>query len=109
LVNLLSVLKEQGFKFLINHFGVKASLFELLSEIKIDYIKTDSSFFLAEKNSILCETLILMMHKLKVEVIVDLPKKGKIDLFKHYECDYLQELPLPKNEFVKLLNTTIHN
>jgi diguanylate cyclase (GGDEF)-like protein/PAS domain S-box-containing protein len=109
LVNLLSVLKEQGFKFLINHFGMKASLFELLSEIKIDYIKTDSSFFLAEKNSILCETLILMMHKLKVKVIVDLPKKGKIDLFKHYECDYLQELPLPKNEFVKLLNTTIHN
>jgi diguanylate cyclase (GGDEF)-like protein/PAS domain S-box-containing protein len=108
-VNLLSVLKEQGFKFLINHFEMKTSLFELLSEIKVDYIKIDSIFLLKEKNSILCEMLVLMMHKLKVEIIVDLPNKGKIDLLKHYKCDYLQELPLPKDEFEKLLNLTFDN
>lgn len=109
LANFLSNLKEQGFKLLINHFGMKTSLFQLLSEIKVDYIKIDSSFLLTEKNSILCETLIIMMHKLKVEVIVDVPKKRQTDVLKNYECDYLQELPLPKNEFVKLLSTILDN
>jgi EAL domain-containing protein (putative c-di-GMP-specific phosphodiesterase class I) len=107
LVNLLSVLKEQGFKFLINHFEMKTSLFELLSEIKVDYIKTDSSFLLAEKNSILCETLILMMHKLEVEVIADFSIKGNLDLLKDFAFDYSQEPPVSKNEFVKLFSIAL--
>ena len=96
----------------IDDFGTGYSSLSCLKQFDIDYLKIDQSFVRNldhDKNDLaLCEAIIVMAHKLDIEVIAEGVENEHQDrLLKRFGCDYGQGYhyakPLPATEFESLL------
>lgn len=87
--------KENGMQVALDDFGTGYSSLSYIREYDIDYIKIDRSFVckLTASNDTyaLCEAIIVMAHKLRIEVIAEgIETQQQLDLLKTAGCDYGQ-------------------
>ena len=101
-----------GIQISIDDFGTGYSSLAYLRDFDIDYLKIDRSFVSnledGKDNLALCEAIIVMAHKLGMEVIAEgVETEAQRDLLLASGCDfaqgYLFSKPVPPEEFEKLL------
>ncbi|WP_172592308.1 sensor domain-containing protein [Nitrosomonas supralitoralis] len=104
---------NNGIDVSIDDFGTGFSSLSYLKAFDIDYLKIDRSFISnLTKNTTdpaLVEAIILMAQKLNIKTIAEgVETREQQDLLIELGCDYAQghfySLPLPENEFEKLIN-----
>lgn len=114
---------EAGIQVALDDFGTGYSAMSYLQKFDIDYIKIDQSFVnkLSSKSKskyqalALCEAMIVMAHKLGMQVIAEgVETTEQWELLKGINCDYAQgyliSKPVSHEEFEKLLKNKIeHN
>jgi diguanylate cyclase (GGDEF)-like protein len=109
----LNYFRDSGIQVALDDFGTGYSSLSYLQEFDIDYIKIDKSFVSTlapnSNNLVLCETMIIMAHKLNLKVIAEgVETIEQRDLLYKAGCDfaqgYLFSKPLPANDFSKLFN-----
>ena len=88
-------LREAGAQILIDDFGTGYSSLSYLKKLNADYIKIDQSFVqnlsLYSEDMVLCETIILMAHKLGLKVIAEgIETQEQSNLLESIGCDYGQ-------------------
>jgi diguanylate cyclase (GGDEF)-like protein len=88
-------LREAGAQILIDDFGTGYSSLSYLKKLSADYIKIDQSFVqnlsLYSEDMVLCETIILMAHKLGLKVIAEgIETQEQSNLLQSIGCDYGQ-------------------
>ena len=107
-------LKEAGIQLALDDFGTGYSSLPNLKHYAIDYIKIDKVFvknLIPDSDDlIMCETIIMMAHKLNIYVIAEgVETKQQFELLKSIDCDFGQgnyfSVPLKIDE---LLNTKIN-
>jgi len=108
----LDKLKDAGFFFSIDDFGTGYSSLSYLQDVEFDYLKIDKAFIDSIetnfKNQALCEAIIVMAHKLNMQVIAEgIEHKKQYDLLTQMGCDYCQgyyySKPLPEDQFLRFL------
>ncbi|MES2580377.1 MAG: EAL domain-containing protein, partial [Pseudomonadota bacterium] len=87
--------RDAGIQVAIDDFGTGYSSLSYLKKYDIDYIKIDQSFvknMTANSSDLgLCEAIILMAHKLGMQVIAEgVETQGQYDLLAAAGCDYAQ-------------------
>ncbi len=94
-IELLPAFQDHGIQVALDHFGTGYSCLTCLNSFNIDYLKIAPSFVQQVKADssefILCEAIIVMAHKLGIEVIaegVETPLQR--DLLASIGCDYGQ-------------------
>jgi diguanylate cyclase (GGDEF)-like protein len=92
---ILNDLREAGAQFLLDDFGTGYSSLLYLKKLDVDYIKIDKSFIQNLSSDfediVLCEAIIVMAHKLGMEVIAEgIETKQQQDLLIKIGCDYGQ-------------------
>lgn len=108
----LNNLQKGGIQLAIDDFGTGYASMAFLNKFKVDYLKIDQSFVqntTANVNSrIFAETIIVMAHKLGLEVIAEgVETVEQKDWLKAAGCDYGQgyffSRPVSSRDFEKLL------
>lgn len=96
----------------IDDFGVGYSSLSSLRRFAIDHLKIDQSFIQSmeteHNNLVLCETIIMMAHKLGLQVTAEgIETEGQHRALLEYGCDhgqgFLYSAPLPATEFENYL------
>mgnify|MGYP000338319851 FL=1 len=104
--------RDNGIQVAIDDFGTGYSTLSYLNKFDIDYLKIDRSFISnlsAEANELaLCEAIIVMAHKLGLEVIAEgIETEQQKQLLVNAGCDFGQGFlfskPVPVMEFEQLL------
>lgn len=102
--------RRAGVEIAIDDFGTGYSSLAYIKEFNIDYLKIDQSFtrnlFPGSKELALSETIVVMAHKLGLQVIAEgVETQPQLDLLTAMNCDYGQgylfSKPLPANEFAQ--------
>ncbi|KEF39100.1 EAL domain-containing protein [Schinkia azotoformans MEV2011] len=113
-IHIITSLKKQGFKILIDDFGKGHSNLSYIQQLPIDSIKIDRSFISdipQNKNNIaLTKAMIAMAHELQLTVVAEgVETKEQLEFLDNHNCDYAQGFylsrALPSEEIVKLLLT----
>jgi diguanylate cyclase (GGDEF)-like protein len=108
----LLAFRDAGIQVSLDDFGTGYSSLSYLKKFDIDYIKIDQSFVrnmdTDADNLTLCESIILMAHKLGLKVIAEgVETTAQRDLLAGAGCDfaqgYLYSRPIPAMEFEALL------
>ncbi|HUW38501.1 MAG TPA: EAL domain-containing protein, partial [Rhodocyclaceae bacterium] len=108
----LLAFRDKGIQVSLDDFGTGYSSLSYLKKFDIDYLKIDQSFVRnlapASDDLALCEAIIVMAHKLGLQVIAEGVETGvQRDLLAAAGCGYGQgylfSRPLPKEEFEILL------
>ena len=107
----LCAYRDAGVQIALDDFGTGYSSLSYLQKYAINYLKIDKSFVdnLTDhsNNLVLCEAMILMAHKLGMQVVAEgIETLQQSDLLKRIGCDYGQgylfSKPVPSDEFAKL-------
>lgn len=102
---------QQGLQIAIDDFGTGYSSLAYLKKFDIDYVKIDRSFTSniqpGSDDMVLCEAIIVMAHKLGLQVIAEgVETVEQRDLLLAAGCDYAQgylfSRPVPPEELEKL-------
>lgn len=108
----IDAFKRAGFNFSIDDFGTGFSALSSLQKIQFNYLKIDKSFIdsleVTFGNQALCEAIIMMAHKLDMEVIAEgIEREEQYELLKSMGCDYCQGYyfakPMPRQAFFDLV------
>lgn len=108
-------LRQSGFMIAIDDFGTGYSSLSYLKKFQIDFIKIDQSFVshlaLGSNDLALCEAMIVMAHKLGIQVIAEgVETIEQRDLLIAAGCDYAQgylfSKPVTAEEFEKLFSNS---
>ena len=100
--------RDKGIEVAIDDFGTGYSSLSYLKKFHIDYIKIDKSFVdnlaTSSQDTILCEAMIAMAHKLDIKVIAEgIEEETQKEILQSMECDYGQGYfyakPLPADTF----------
>jgi diguanylate cyclase (GGDEF)-like protein len=111
-ITMLDNLKALGIKLSLDDFGTGFSSFSYLHRFPMDTLKVDRSFVSnmhqSEKNWEIVSTIILLAHKLDMDVVAegietDLEKLALTSLACEYGQGYLFAKPLPAKEVERLL------
>lgn len=111
----LQKLKNSGFQLALDDFGTGYSSLSYLHKFDIDYIKIDKSFVQGLELDVtkkeLCEIIIVLAHKLSIEVIAEgVETTAQMDFLLNARCDYgqgfLWSKALPIDQFESFLNTS---
>jgi diguanylate cyclase (GGDEF)-like protein/PAS domain S-box-containing protein len=111
-LQLLLALRDRGMQVALDDFGTGYSSLSYLKKFDIDYIKIDQSFVrnlaLDSDDFVLCEAMIVMAHKLGLQVIAEgIETEQQKSLLQRIECDfgqgYLFSRPVPAEDFERLL------
>lgn len=103
---------EYGIKISLDDFGTGYSSLAYLKKFDIDFLKIDQSFVrnLTQESDdlVLCEAIIVMAHKLGIEVIAEgIETEAQAQLLTRAGCDYGQgyffSRPVPAREFSDFL------
>jgi len=106
---ILNNLRDAGARLLIDDFGTGYSSLSYLKKLDVDFIKIDQSFVKnlsrGSEDMVLCETIIVMAHKLGLKVIAEgIETAEQRDLLVNIGCDfgqgYLFAKPQPINELI---------
>ncbi|POA97286.1 hypothetical protein C2134_15685 [Chromobacterium sinusclupearum] len=101
-----------GIRIALDDFGTGYSALSYLKQYRLDYLKIDQSFIrqLAEdqRDLALCEAIIVMAHKLGLEVIAEgVETVEQAAILRASYCDYVQgylySVPLQMEQFTALL------
>ncbi|SFW43805.1 EAL domain-containing protein [Ruminococcus flavefaciens] len=112
LADVIEQLKHEGFQFSIDDYGTGYSNMSSLFSLGADIIKIDKSILWnAEKSELgmtLLKTSIDMVHKMQKKALMEgVETEQQIEILKKLGCEYLQgyyfSKPLPKNEFIRLI------
>ena len=112
ITNRLLDFREAGIQVSIDDFGTGYSSLSYLKQFDIDYLKIDQSFVRNldhdQDDLALCEAIIVMAHKLGIEVVAEGVESEHQDRqLRKFGCDYAQGYhyakPLPAAEFESLL------
>lgn len=112
LADVIEQLKREGFKFSIDDYGTGYSNMSSLFSLGADIIKIDKSILWnAEKSELgmtLLKTSIDMVHKMQKKALMEgVETEQQIEILQKLGCEYLQgyyfSKPLPKNEFIRLI------
>lgn len=104
----LLTLRSAGIGISIDDFGTGYSSLAYLKRFDIDYLKIDRSFVynlsFDEDNQALCEAMVVLAHKLGLEVIAEgVETAEQRDFLKAVDCDFAQgflySTPVPPHEF----------
>jgi len=112
ITNRLLDFRNAGIQISIDDFGTGYSSLAYLNQFDIDYLKIDQSFVRNldhDHNDLaLCEAIIVMAHKLGIEVIAEgVESETQDQLLRDFGCDfgqgYLYSKAVPADEFTSLL------
>lgn len=110
--DMLARLQKTGVKVSLDDFGTGYSSLNYLMRFPINSLKIDKSFMdniVADTgNRAIAETVILLAHKLKLEVVAEgVETQNQLDYLKEINCDraqgYLFSKPLPPQDIVQAL------
>jgi diguanylate cyclase (GGDEF)-like protein/PAS domain S-box-containing protein len=110
--NRLLAMRDSGMQVALDDFGTGYSSLSYLKKYDIDYLKIDRSFVRDmtrdEDDQILCEAIIVMAHKLGLQVVAEgVETAQQRDLLSAMGCDYAQgylfSKPVPAQAFEQLL------
>ena len=108
----LNALRKEGFQIAVDDFGTGYSSLSYLNKFSVDYIKIDRSFVnnltVDSDNYALCEAIIAMAHKLKIQVVAEgIETELQLELLSNSGCDFGQgyylSKPLSKVDFESFL------
>ncbi len=91
----LSALRDYGVQVSIDDFGTGYSALSYLKKFDIDYVKIDKSFVQSlesnDYDAVLCEAIIEMAHKLRINVIAEgVETAAQKSMLMGFNCDYGQ-------------------
>ena len=104
---------QMGLNLAIDDFGTGYSSLSYIQKYPFDFLKIDQSFVRdmkpETKEAALCDTMIMMAHKLGMKVIAEgVEAKEQLDLLKTMNCDYVQgyyfSKPLPASDFINYIS-----
>lgn len=114
----ISKLKEKGFTFSLDDFGVGYTNLDRVVGLPIDLIKLDKQFVRGlgnPKTQCTIESLVNLFNDpvMKLKIVVEgIEDKQSLKIFENLGCDYIQgyvfSKPLPKKEFIKFLKENNH-
>ncbi|WP_160678169.1 phosphodiesterase [Clostridium sp. C8-1-8] len=108
--DLLSRLKNMGFKIALDDFGSGYSSLTYVSSLPIDVVKIDKEFIkssmIESKDKIIVKTIIELMHNLGMVVVAEgIETEEQKEFLKSNACDmgqgYFYSKPVPANDIVK--------
>lgn len=106
----LSKIKEAGFRIAIDDFGTGYSSLSLLANMPIDTIKIDKTFIdkIEKKDEDMIEIIMLIAKKLKLKTVAEgVENQTQVDFLKENQCDILQgyflSKPIKFKEFMNLI------
>lgn len=110
----LTAVKVAGIDLAIDDFGTGYSALAYLKKFDVNYVKIDKSFIqnLTNDNddSILCEAIINMAHKLNIQIIAEgIETVNQKDLLNQFTCDYGQGYLFAKPGTLDQLLSTLHS
>ena len=112
LSNVVTALKEDGFRFSMDDYGTGYSNMEAIFSLDFDVVKIDKSILWSAEDTelgrIILENSIRMIRQMKREILVEgVETEKQIQLLDDLSVDYLQgyffSKPIPKAEFIQLL------
>lgn len=113
-----AMLKESGFKLLMDDFGSGYSSLNVLLESPFDVIKLDKRFIenmmTSDKGRSILENVLQMAAKLDITVLAEgVETKEQVELLRRIGCDQVQGYyyakPMPEEEFYELLKKSRGN
>ena len=114
LIEIVSSLRQQGFRIEMDDFGSGYSSLNMLTSLPIDVLKLDMKFIrnmlIDEKSLKLVELMLDIARFLGVPVVAEgVEEEHQLRLLKNMGCDIIQGYyfspPLPKDDFEKLIET----
>ena len=88
---ILENFRNADIKIAIDDFGTGYSSFGYLNKFKIEYLKIDKSFIHVRSNTALCEGIIMMAHKLGLQVIAECVEEHvQSEMLETAGCDFVQ-------------------
>jgi diguanylate cyclase (GGDEF)-like protein/PAS domain S-box-containing protein len=109
------MLKARGVQLALDDFGTGYSSLSYITKLKFDFLKIDQVFVRnlesSHTNLALCETMIVMAHKLGMKVIAEgIETEAQRRILTEAGCDYGQGYlfakPMPFDEFERFLSGT---
>ncbi len=106
--NTVDVLKEVGFRILMDDFGSGYSSFNTFKDAHVDILKADMRFMdgveSSEKGKIVIRTIVDMAKKLDIPIVVEgVETEGQYEYVKGIGCEMIQgyyfSRPIPPDEF----------
>jgi diguanylate cyclase (GGDEF)-like protein/PAS domain S-box-containing protein len=113
----LAAFRQAGIQVSLDDFGTGYSSLSYLRKFNIDYLKIDQSFIsnldTSANDRALCETIIVMAHKLGLKVVAEgVETQEQYDVLMSAGCDYGQgylfSRPVPPQQFEMLLTQTLN-
>lgn len=110
--NMAELLKQQGYKLLMDDFGSGYSSLNILLETPFDVIKLDKKFMenmmVSEKGRLILEYVVAMADKLGLELLAEgVETEEQVELLRKIGCDnvqgYYYAKPMPVEDFFELL------
>jgi EAL domain-containing protein (putative c-di-GMP-specific phosphodiesterase class I) len=110
---LVSFLKKQGIKVILDDFGIGYSSLSYLKDIPFDILKIDKIFvremLKSKKETALVKSIIDIGHSFDMKVLAEgVETKEQLNYLDIMGCDYVQGFylakPMPEEEVKKLLN-----
>jgi diguanylate cyclase (GGDEF)-like protein len=113
LLDSMKVLRDYGFKILMDDFGSEYSSLNMLQEVPVDILKLDMIFLrgndeYGRKNDIIAST-ISMAHKIGMKTVAEgIEEPEQAEFLNNLGCNYGQGFyyakPMPEKEFQELLD-----
>ncbi len=116
-IDVLATFHRYGIEISIDDFGTGYSALSYLKKFDVDYIKLDRSFVQhipdSQHDSVLCEAIIDMAHKLGIKVIAEgIEHASQEAALKRFNCDfgqgYLFARPRPMKDLLTALQRQSH-
>ncbi|SFC72346.1 sensor domain-containing protein [Pseudoalteromonas denitrificans] len=97
----LSNFQEQGIEISLDDFGTGYASLSYLTKFDINFLKIDQAFVrdleFSPQNQALCEAIIVMAHKLGLQVIAEgVETQAQMQLLKNAHCDFIQGFLISK-------------
>ena len=112
LIDIMTALKDAGFRISVDDFGSGYSSLNLIALLPFDTLKIDGGFFLknqlTDKNMAVISSVIELAKKLRLTVVSEgVETDEQVDFLKKLECELIQGYyyykPMPSAEFEKIL------
>ena len=110
--NTIDILKEVGFRILMDDFGSGYSSFNTFKDAHVDILKADMKFMdgveSSEKGKIVIQTIVEMAKKLDIPIVVEgVETEGQYEYLKEIGCEMIQgyyfSKPVSPEEFRTLI------